>query len=114
MENKTGKGGAITEKEVKDYITKYWTKNCRDFEECKVTFDSPVRIGSSERHSFPNGITVATSYPVKVDYSHSIRHTGPGWQAVVTHHIGGVLYFYRNSFGDWQMEAEGQDTKFDD
>jgi hypothetical protein len=112
MENKTAKGAALTEKEVKEYITHYWTKDCHDFEECIVTFDSPVRIAPAERHSFPNGITIATSYPVKVEYTHSVRNKSIGGKPVVAHHTGGVLYFYRDTFGDWQMQAEGQDMKF--
>ena len=114
MENKTAKGAPITEKEIKDYITHYWTKDCHDFEECKVSFDSPVRIAPAERHTFHNGITVATSYPVKVDFTHSVVHKGNGWKPSIAHHTGGVLYFYRNSFGDWQMQAEGQEMKFAD
>jgi hypothetical protein len=113
MENKTAKGAAITETEVKDYLTHYWTKDCHDFEECTVKFDTPVRIADKERHSFHNGITVAECYPVKVDFTISTRNKKMNYPANVIHHTGGVLYFFRNSFGEWEMQSENTNIKFD-
>lgn len=105
-------GGAPTEQEVKDHITAYWTK-CQSYEECKVTFDGPVRINPKERHTFRNsyGITV-DAYPVKVNFSNYLRNkdAGPGgW----VHHRDGIYYFYRNSFGEWESAQEGETTTSD-
>jgi hypothetical protein len=112
MQNKNAGGAGITEKEVKDYITHYWTKDCRSFEECTVTFETGVRINPKERHSFANGITVY-AYPVKVDYTTATRNKTINGKWSTAHHRGGVLYFFRNSFGDWEMQSEHQDLTFD-
>ena len=106
-------GDAITEQEVKDNITQYWTRNCRNFEECRVTFDSGVRINPLERHSFHNGITV-DSYPVKVEFSSFVRNkTLEGDKGLWYRHRGGIYYFYRNSFKEWEYEEEGSTDTFD-
>ena len=106
-------GNALAQQEVKDFITHYWTRNCRDFEECKVTFDSAVRINPLERHTFPNGITV-DAYPVKVDFSNFVRNKNlEGDKGLWYRHRGGVYYFYRNSFKEWEMSQEGGEATFD-
>jgi hypothetical protein len=102
-------GGAPTEQEVKDHIAAYWTK-CQSYEVCKVTFDGPIRINPRERHTFRNsgGITV-DAYPVKVDFSSYLGNKGTdtgGW----VRHRGGIYYFYRNSFGEWESAQEGETT----
>ena len=87
-------GGAITEQEVKNYIHNWWMKDC---EACEVDYLTPVRINPKERHTFGNGVTV-DAYPVKVDFDASGSISK-----------GGIYYFYRNSFGEWEMGQEGVD-----
>jgi hypothetical protein len=112
LENKSGTGPAITEADVKNFVTTYQMHDIRDFEECKITFDSGVRVGAPERHSFHNGITT-NCYPVKVDFSVFRRNKAIKDKGLTSHHRGGVYYFYRNSFNEWEMESEGVDVKRD-
>lgn len=106
-------GDALTQQEVKDFITRWWTQGCRDFEECRVTFDSAVKINPLERHTFQNGITV-DAYPVKVDFSSFSRNKNfEGAKGVRGRYRGGVYYFYRNSFKEWEMGQEGVEATSD-
>ena len=106
-------GGAITEQEVKKIFTYKWTHDCKNYEACKVTFLTPVRINPKERHTI-GGITVDT-YPVKVDFavSHIVNADLGNPTPAGEHHTGGVYYFYRNSFGEWEMGSEGDSMTFD-
>lgn len=98
------KKGAITEKEVKAYFVDWWTHDCDKSRECNVTFDSAVRIAPAVRHTFQIPPSTYLTYPVKVDFT---THTSGG-TFHLQHMTRGVYYFYRNSFGDWEMGKENE------
>ncbi|MEO6655748.1 MAG: hypothetical protein ABIO36_06655 [Pyrinomonadaceae bacterium] len=100
------KKGAITEQEVKAYFTDWWTHDCDKSRECKVTFDSPVRIAPAVRHTFQIPPTTYLTYPVKVDMT---THANGG-TFHLTHYTHAIYYFYRNSFGEWEMGKEDERT----
>jgi hypothetical protein len=72
-----------------------------------VTFDSAVRIAPAVRHTFQIPPTTYLSYPVKVDFT---THKNGG-TFHLQHMTRGVYYFYRNSFGDWEMGKENERIK---
>ena len=98
------KKGAITEAEVKAYFTDWWTHDCEKGADCSVTFNSAVRIAPAIRHTFQIPPATYLSYPVKVDFT---THKNGG-NFHLQHMTRGVYYFYRNSFGDWEMGKEGE------
>lgn len=98
------KKGAITEAEVKAYFTDWWTHDCDKNDDCRVTFDSAVKIAPAVRHTFQIPPTTYLSYPVKVDFT---THKNGG-TFHLQHMTRGVYYFYRNSFGDWEMGKEDE------
>ena len=98
------KKGAISEQEVKAYFTDWWTHDCDESDECSVTFDSAVRIAPAVRHTFQIPPTTYLTYPVKVDFT---THKNGG-TFHLQHMTRGVYYFYRNSFGDWEMGKEDE------
>jgi hypothetical protein len=98
------KKGAITEQEVKAYFTDWWTHDCEKSDDCRVTFDSAVRIAPAVRHTFQIPPTTYLTYPVKVDFT---THKNGG-TFHLQHITRGVYYFYRNSFGDWEMGKEDE------
>ncbi|MGI8788152.1 MAG: hypothetical protein ACR2HG_10365 [Pyrinomonadaceae bacterium] len=101
------KKGAITEKEVKDFLIYGWTRGCAPEDECTITYDSAVRIAPAVRHTFQIPPTTYLTYPVKVDYT---THSNKG-TFHLNHHTRAVYYFYRNSFGEWEMGMENEETK---
>ena len=101
------KKGAITEQEVKAYFTDWWTHNCEKSDDCSVTFDSAVRIAPAIRHTFQIPPATYLTYPVKVDFT---THKNAGYFHL-QHMTRGVYYFYRNSFGDWEMGKEDERIK---
>ncbi len=101
------KKGAITEAEVKAYFTDWWTHDCDKSDDCSVTFDSAVRIAPAVRHTFQIPPTNYLTYPVKVDMT-THKNAGTFHLQHLTH---GVYYFYRNSFGDWEMGKEVERIK---
>lgn len=98
------KKGAITEGEVKAYFTDWWTHDCEKSDECSVTFDSAVQIAPAVRHTFQIPPTTYLSYPVKIDFT---THKNGG-TFHLQHMTRGVYYFYRNSFGEWEMSKENE------
>lgn len=98
------KKGAITESEVKAYFTDWWTRDCEKSDECSVTFDSAVKIAPAVRHTFQIPPTTYLTYPVKVDFT---THKNGG-TFHLQHMTRAVYYFYRNSFGDWEMGKEDE------
>lgn len=100
------KKGAITQEEVKEHFVHWWTHECAPKDECAVVFDGAVRIAPAVRHTFGDTSTYLT-YPVKVDFT---THYNGGWYHL-RHHTRGVYYFYRNSFGDWEMGKEDERIK---
>ena len=98
------KKGAITEGEVKAYFTDWWTHDCEKGDDCSVTFDSAVRIAPAIRHTFQIPPATYLAYPVKVDFT---THKNGG-TFHLQHMTRGVYYFYRNSFGDWEMGKEDE------
>ena len=95
---------AITEQEVKAYFLDWWTHDCDKPRECTVTFDSPVRIAPVARHTFQIPPATYMAIPVTVDMT---THANSG-NFHLQHLTHGVYYFYRNSFGDWEMGKEGE------
>ena len=98
------KKGAITEAEVKAYFVDWWTHDCEKSDDCSVTFDSAVRIAPAVRHTFQIPPATYLTYPVKVDFT---THKNGG-NFHLQHQTRGVYYFYRNSFGDWEMGKENE------
>ena len=98
------KKGAITEQEVKAYFTDWWTHDCDKTQDCRIVFDSVVRIAPAVRHTFQIPPTTYLTYPVKVDFT---THKSGG-NFHLQHMTRGVYYFYRNSFGDWEMGKEDE------
>ncbi len=98
------KKGAITEAEVKAYFTDWWTHDCEKSDDCRVTFDSAVRIAPAVRHTFQIPPATYLTYPVKVEMT---THRNGG-TFHLQHLTRGVYYFYRNSFGDWEMGKEDE------
>jgi hypothetical protein len=98
------KKGAISEPEVKAYFTDWWTRDCEKSDDCSVTFDSAVRIAPAVRHTFQIPPATYLTYPVKVDFT---THKNGG-TFHLQHMTRGVYYFYRNSFGDWEMGKEDE------
>ncbi len=98
------KKGAITEAEVKAYFNDWWTHDCDKSDDCSVTFDSAVRIAPAVRHTFQIPPVTYLTYPVKVDFT---THKNAG-TFHLQHQTRGVYYFYRNSFGDWEMGKEDE------
>jgi hypothetical protein len=98
------KKGAITEQEVKAYFTDWWTHDCEKGDDCSITFDSAVRIAPAVRHTFQIPPATYLTYPVKVDFT---THKNGG-TFHLQHITRGVYYFYRNSFGDWEMGKENE------
>lgn len=101
------KKGAITEQEVKAYFTDWWTHDCEKSDDCSVAFDSTVRIAPAIRHTFQIPPATYLAYPVKVDFT---THKNSG-NFHLQHMTRGVYYFYRNSFGDWEMGKEDERIK---
>ena len=95
------KSGAITVQEVKDYLTYTY---CKTTDGCKISFDSPVKIGAAERHAFQLPATNYLCYPVKVNYT---THTEGGTYRI-HHYTNAVYYFFRNGFGEWEMNKENE------
>jgi len=95
------KSGPITEKEVKEYLTYTY---CKKSDGCNISFDSPVKIGAAARHSFQFPATNYLCYPVKVNYS---THTNGGTYHI-QHYTNAVYYFFRNGFGEWEMNKENE------
>ena len=100
------KKGPITEKEVKAYFTDWWTHDCEKSDDCRVTFDSPIRIAPAVQHTFQIPPTTYLTYPVKVNFT--THRNGGTFQ--ITHYTHAVYYFYRDSFGDWEMGKEDERT----
>ncbi len=98
--------GAITEQEVKDSIVDGWTHSCEKSDDCRVTFDSAVKIAPAVRHTFQVPPATYLTYPVKVNYT---THWNKG-TFHLTHHTNAVYYFYRNSFGEWESGMENERT----
>ena len=98
--------GAITEAEVKAYFADWWTHDCDKTQNCSVKFDSAVRIAPAVRHTFQIPPATYLTYPVKVDFT---THSSGG-TFHLTHYTRAVYYFYRNSFGDWEMGKEDEST----
>ncbi len=98
------KKGAITEAEVKAYFNDWWTHDCDKSDDCSVTFDSAVRLAPAVRHTFQIPPATYLTYPVKVDMT---THKNGG-TFHLQHLTRGVYYFYRNSFGDWEMGKEDE------
>jgi hypothetical protein len=69
-----------------------------------VTFDSSARIAPAVRHTFQIPPATYLTYPVKVDFT---THKNSG-TFHLQHMTRGVYYFYRNSFGDWEMGKENE------
>lgn len=99
--------GAISEQEVKAYFNDWWTHDCEKSDDCRVTFDSAVRIAPAVQHTFQIPVATYLSYPVKVDFT---THKNGG-TFHLQHMTQGVYYFYRNSFGDWEMGKENEQIK---
>ncbi|MEO7309655.1 MAG: hypothetical protein ABIX01_04610 [Chitinophagaceae bacterium] len=106
------KKGAITEKEVKDYFKDWWDQFCKGGnttkDMCTISFDGPVRIAPLTSHTFQLTGTY-NCYPVKVDFTTAYSNAGISVNNI-THFTHAVYYFYRNSFGDWEMGKEGERT----
>ena len=100
------KPGAITVGEVKSYFTDWWTHDCEKADACTVTFDSPVKIAAAVRHTFQIPPATYTCYPVKVNFT---THWNRGTFHLM-HITHAVYYFYRNSFGEWEMGKENERT----
>ncbi len=95
------KAAAITEKEVKDYLTYTY---CKKADGCNISFDSPVKIGAAARHAFQFPATNYLCYPVKVNYT--THHNGGTYH--IHHYSNAVYYFFRNGFGEWEMNKENE------
>ncbi|MEO7313416.1 MAG: hypothetical protein ABIX01_23740 [Chitinophagaceae bacterium] len=95
------KGGAIAVKEVKDYLAYTY---CKQSDGCVISFDSPIHIGAAERHAFQFPATNYLCYPVKVNYT---THSESGTYHL-QHYTKGVYYFFRNGFGEWEMNKENE------
>lgn len=96
-----GKGAPITEKEVKNYLTYTY---CKRSDGCNISFDSPVKIGAAARHAFQFPATYYLCYPVKVNYT---THDNGGTYHI-HHYTNAVYYFFRNGFGEWEMNKENE------
>lgn len=97
----TAQGGAPTEQDVKDAITRaeneWWGTRYRNV---KVTFDNPVRVGASEKRSATND----TYYNAQVNWT---QQHDDGIQIYVTHHKGGTVQVTQDDYsrGVWKYEG---------
>lgn len=95
--------GELTEPIVKAYFTNYHMKDCNQFYDCKVKFETPIEIDAPVRQNIygalppPDG-GLPIVYPVKVDVSFYIDAGGIG---IWSRYKSGIHYFYRdaNSIG---------------
>ena len=111
------KDAELTEQNVKDYFTNYHMKNCNQFYDCKVIFETPVEIGSPERRSIdlalpaPDG-GLPIVYPVKVDVSYYKRDIDANGIGLWTLYKGGIHYFFRDANNIWNDAPSGVDMSF--
>ena len=114
--NKTA--GDLTEQNVKDYFTNYHMKNCDQFYECKVIFETPVEIGFPVRQSITGAMPppdggLPIVYPVNVDVSYYKRNIDANGIGMWTRYKGGVHYFCRDANNIWNDAPSGVDMKFE-
>lgn len=95
-------GDELTQQIVKDYFTNYHMKDCNQFYDCKVKFETPIEIGTSVRRSIygalpPSDGGLPIVYPVKLDVSFYKRDKDADGIGIWTRYKGGVHYFYRDA-----------------
>ena len=77
-------------------------------DETVVTFDSEVKVAAPiTGQKVP--LAGKTLYPVKIDYTVAWIYKGKVWpRTTSTHYTGGVYEFYRDPFGDWNLNIATQ------